>query len=105
AALAFAEQGLKEYELLAGLRSMGSTTPVDYEQLAGRTPNKYWEWALLTGALYNLAHAHKGIGDLTAGQVAMRNRVRVAERLAAVDPEKWTNELHQAHDQAAAFGI
>ncbi|MFJ3658251.1 tetratricopeptide repeat protein, partial [Streptomyces nigra] len=55
AALAFAEQGLKEYELLAGLRSMGSTTPVDYEQLAGRTPNKYWEWALLTGALYNLA--------------------------------------------------
>ncbi|QKW10075.1 hypothetical protein HUT18_30310 [Streptomyces sp. NA04227] len=105
-ALNFAQKGLRVYETLAGLRQPGTTSPVDYEQLADFTPNEYWDWHELTGALYNLAHLHKAAdGDSTAGQAEMRSRVRVAERLVEVDPAKWTTELDQARSQAAAFGI
>ena len=101
--VSFGEQAVYEYELLAGLRTAGSTADVDYEKLDGFTPNPYWEWHSLTGALYVLAYALRSAGDPVAGSAVMKSRVRVAERLVNEDAMKWQKELDLAHKQAAAF--
>lgn len=98
--LTFAHQAVRLYETLAGLSPVGS---VNYDQLAIFTPNQYWAWPNLSGALFNLAYALKGIGDIIAGRRAMTNRVKLAERLVQVDPVKWKAELERAQSQAAAF--
>jgi hypothetical protein len=103
-ALDVAKQGLVVYEELAGLRTAGSNTPVDYDRLAAFNPNEYWDWPKLTGALHNLAYALRAAGDSIAGTAAMRNRVNVADRLVKTDPGKWQAELDLAQKQAAAYG-
>ncbi|GAB2498549.1 hypothetical protein GCM10027187_75360 [Streptosporangium sandarakinum] len=65
-ALAFAHDGLAAYEELAGLREPGSQNPVDYDHLTAFTPNGYWGWHLLSGALWNLAWVLKEAGDTLA---------------------------------------
>lgn len=102
--LTLAEQGVREYEILAGLRPAGSTAPVDYDQLADITPNQYWEWPLLTGALQNMAQVHKNLGDVASRAAVMQRRVRVYERLVQLDPIKYQTALTQAEAAAAAFG-
>ncbi|WP_283135762.1 hypothetical protein [Rhizohabitans arisaemae] len=84
----YARQGLIAYEELADLRSSGSQDPVDYEQLDDFTPNQYWEWHMLTGALWNLAWTNREAGNHTAAADWTVKRIRVHQRLAQIDPEK-----------------
>ncbi|MFH8371897.1 hypothetical protein, partial [Streptomyces sp. NPDC018031] len=100
----FAQQGVEVYEVLAGLRSPGSTEPVNYNQLAAFTPNQYWEWPKLTGALYNQAYALRQAGDIAEAAGAMGCRINICERLALADPDKYQAALAQAQAEAAAFG-
>ncbi|MFE7584925.1 hypothetical protein ACFU5Y_25575, partial [Streptomyces gardneri] len=102
-AQALGQRGLREQEILAGLRPAGSTAPVDYEILAAHTPNEFWDWHDLTGALYNLALVHKKAGDLATGLQFMLRQVKVYERLAQVDPVNYQAALDQARADAAAF--
>ncbi|MFB8241127.1 hypothetical protein ACFC58_31800, partial [Kitasatospora purpeofusca] len=96
AALPLAEQGVREYETLAGLRPAGSTAPVDYDQLAGFTPNQYWEWPLLTGALQNMATAAWTAEDRPGAAAWKIKQIRVYERLTTVDPVKFRPQLANA---------
>ena len=100
----FAHEGLVAYEELAGLRAPGSQTPVDYEQLAAFTPNQFWGWHMLSGALWNLAWVIRESGDIATATGWMVKRVRVYERLVQVDPVRWQPELTQAQVDAASFG-
>ncbi|MGW3327408.1 hypothetical protein, partial [Streptomyces virginiae] len=100
-------RGVTLYEELAGLRAVGASGPVDYGNLSGFTPNEYWYspgGAALANALYQLAYTLKEANDLSAGVIALRQRVRLFERLVEVDPNQWSSALHNARTDAAAFG-
>ncbi|MEV4067843.1 tetratricopeptide repeat protein, partial [Nonomuraea dietziae] len=89
-ALGYAQQAVRLYEELAGIRPLGSTTAVDYQNLAAFTPNEYWAHPALAYALYLLARAHSDAGDLPTGAVVMGpQRIRLLERLAQHDPDKY----------------
>jgi hypothetical protein len=103
--LYYAHRGVTVNESLAGLLALNPAGSVNYDGLTAFAPNEYWAWPYLTGALYNLAYACKAAGDMTAGSKAMKDRVKVAERMVQVDPIRWQEELDRAHTQAAAFGL
>lgn len=108
AALSWAQRGVQVYEELAGLRPAGSTTPVNYENLAAFTPNTYW-WDPSTGglasALWFLALAYREANNDAAAATILIQRVRLAERLAGADPNTYKSLLVHARADAAAFGF
>ncbi|MEV4067842.1 hypothetical protein, partial [Nonomuraea dietziae] len=86
----YAQQAVRLYEELAGIRPLGSTTAVDYQNLAAFTPNEYWAHPALAYALVLLARAYNAAGDLATGAVVMGpQRIRLLERLAQHDPGKY----------------
>jgi hypothetical protein len=88
-----ANHGLTLNEELAGLRQTGSTAPVDYSDLTGATPNQYWPWPNLTGALTNLATINWEAGDQATSAANWIRRIQVEERLTATDPTLYKPAL------------
>ncbi|MFA7754125.1 hypothetical protein V5F01_10780 [Streptomyces sp. NRRL B-2790] len=108
AALFWAQRGVRVYEELAGLRTAGSTGPIDYENLSAFMPNTFWyepATGALCSALYFLAYAHREADDVSAGAAVMVQRVRLVERLTQTDPSTYQPLLAQARADAVDFGV
>lgn len=97
-ALTFGQHGLELYEELAGIRTPGSKDSVDYELLDNYSPNEYWDWPYLSGALHNLAWVNREIGDHPAAAAWTAKRIKLYERLVKEDSTK-----HQPALAAALF--
>ncbi|MCX4806937.1 hypothetical protein OG594_35855 [Streptomyces sp. NBC_01214] len=102
-AMALAQRAVMVDEVLAGIRPPGSQQPVDYRQLAGFTPNQYWDHPYLGRALYLLAMFQQRAGDLATAAATMTQRVEVYERLSEADPDKFRPALAEARLDAATF--
>ena len=79
----------------------GLTAPVSYGQLAGQATNAYWGGGYLAGAKYFLAYASWDSGDQTAARTSMQDRLRLYERLAAVEPANYGPDLASAQADLA----
>ncbi|MFE7584924.1 hypothetical protein ACFU5Y_25570, partial [Streptomyces gardneri] len=94
--LVLGEEGLRQYEVLAGLCAAGTTTPVNYGNLTPFTPNQFWDWPQLPGTLFGLALAAQRAGDHTTAATWKIKEIRVWERLFTTDPDKYRPNLADA---------
>lgn len=92
-ALPFAQQCLRVYEELAGLRPPGSLAPVNYGQLGSFTPNKYWDHPFLIGALHHMENVYRDALNHPEVVATIIRRVKIYERLAESDPDIYQPEL------------
>ncbi|WP_369242129.1 PLAT/LH2 domain-containing protein [Streptomyces sp. R21] len=94
--VAAAEVALARQEELAGIRPTGSTDPVDYERLAGFTPNEFWAPPHLVTSLQNLAYAYQHAGRTHDGVTAMARRVLAYRRMVEADSAAYRPQLSAA---------